>query len=364
MPPETFNTPFKDISRGDTFPTWQLLKWQIQQWAVIEHFAFITPRKDHQYVTYACHDVTCLWTVKGRLNDELVWEVYEINSDHTCLNTGPVSRSVANTQRWVSSSTQFPSMSLVSNTQQLRETIPHHLVVTKDTTPKQIQDCIALIYRQDVNYQAAHRAKQALLDNTLRQHREAFTKLPSYVDRLKEFDPEGHYHLGLEDDQCFGRIFVAPSASRSCLSECRRVVGFDGTFLTGKFVLTLLLAVGIDANGETTILAWAIVESENLESWKYFFSHLQLAMPEVFQELLVTISDRDKGLNAGNVKLELPDTVVHVLCCQHLKENMAKRRGGPPLYAYFWKIVKATTVEKFTYHMNELRKVPILCLLY
>lgn len=209
------------------------------------------------------------------------------------------------------------------------------MIVTKETTPKQIQDCIALVYQQDVNYQAAHRAREALLNNTIEQYQEAFHKLSQYIDRLRASNPEGHFHLELDDSDCFRRVFVAPSALRSCLSSSRRIVGFDGTFLTGKFVLILLLAVRIDANGQTTILAWAIVESENLESWKYFFSHLQQAMPEVFQELLITISNRDKGLDAGNTKLELPNTVAHVICCQYLKKNVIKGRGGPSLNKYF-----------------------------
>lgn len=51
------------------------------------------------------------------------------------------------------------------------------MTVSKETTSKQIQDCIALAYHQAVSYQAAHRAKVALLDNTLEKHREAFQKL-------------------------------------------------------------------------------------------------------------------------------------------------------------------------------------------
>ena len=41
------------------------------------------------------------------------------------------------------------------------------------------------------------------------------------------------------------------------------------TFLKApfNFVQTLLLAVGIDANGKNLLLAWAVVESENKESW-------------------------------------------------------------------------------------------------
>ena len=233
------------------------------------------------------------------------------------------------------------------------------MVVSKDTTPKQIQECIALHYREEVNYLAAHRVKTALLDNTIEQHREAFRKLPHYIDRLRTLNPTGHFHLQLTDDQ-FGRVFVAPSASQQCLSKSRRIFGLDGTFLTGKFVLTLLLAVGIDSNGQTTILAWAIVESENVESWKYFLSHLNLAMPDVFGEPLIIISDRDKGLDA----VKLPDNLLHVICCQHLKINALTGRGGPPLNKYFWNIVKAPTEEKFTYHMNQLRQMSALASAY
>jgi len=55
----------------------------------------------------------------------------------------------------------------------------------------------------------------------------------------------------------------------------RGIVAVDGTFLKGTFVHTLLLAVGVDAEGHIVILAWAIVEGENESSWKWFFSQLK-----------------------------------------------------------------------------------------
>lgn len=61
--------------------------------------------------------------------------------------------------------------------------------------------------------------------------------------------------------------------------------------------MTLLLAVGIDANGHNTLLAWAVVGSENASSSKYFLDHLQIALPQMKDEPLVMISDRDNGLN-------------------------------------------------------------------
>lgn len=104
--PETFGTPSDFLVKDVVFPTWQLLKTQIQEWAVRDHFAFATPRKDNQYIVYACQDETCLWTVKARLINELLWEVYEVDSNHSCLNSGHTPRSVMNTQSWIRSTYQ------------------------------------------------------------------------------------------------------------------------------------------------------------------------------------------------------------------------------------------------------------------
>lgn len=64
-------------------------------------------------------------------------------------------------------------------------------------------------------------------------------------------------HIELRRD-CYGRferIFVCPTESRASYTLCRRFIVVDGTFLKARFVLILLLAVDIDANGETLVLA-------------------------------------------------------------------------------------------------------------
>lgn len=45
----------------------------------------------------------------------------------------------------------------------------------------------------------------------------------------------------------------------------RKFMAVDGTFLKAQFVQTLLLAIDIDANQKSLILAWTVVESENKE---------------------------------------------------------------------------------------------------
>lgn len=99
--------------------------------------------------------------------------------------------------------------------------------------------------------------------------------------------------------------------------------------------MTLLLAVGIDANGPNTLLAWAVVEIESASSFRYFLDHLKIGLPQMNNELMVIISDRDKGLNGKNAHLGLSEEVFHVNCCHHIKENIIKGRGGKTL-TLFW----------------------------
>lgn len=42
--------------------------------------------------------------------------------------------------------------------------------------------------------------------------------------------------------------------------------------------MTFFLAISIDVNGHDTLLALAVVESENASLWKYFLDYLQIAL--------------------------------------------------------------------------------------
>ena len=97
---------------------------------------------------------------------------------------------------------------------------------------------------------------------------------------------------------------------------------------------TLLLAAGIDANGKNVLLAWAIVESENSNSWDYFLHHLKAAIPEV--EAARFMSDRSKGL----LKAEptLGPEIVRAYCCKHLKANFIKHAETVCVYNLLFNI--------------------------
>jgi transposase-like protein len=133
----------------------------------------------------------------------------------------------------------------------------------------------------------------------------------------------------------------------------RRLVAADGTFLTGRFVLTLLLAIGIDADGRNVILAWAVVESENRDSWEYFLRLLRRCIPEVSSEPCVFVSDRDKGLLEADAVLG--EHCLRAYCCKHLEGNLKDQFGAKAgLPALFWKVARARLPSGFEHHMAKI----------
>jgi transposase-like protein len=123
--------------------------------------------------------------------------------------------------------------------------------------------------------------------------------------------------------------------------------------LKARFIQILLLAVGIDADGHNTILAWAVVESENRDSWEWFFRHLRHAIPSISLEACTLISDRDKGLLLAEPILGPLMVVAH--CCHHIKENFTEKfgRGLAPL---FWAIAHARTEAQYVAAMQKLQE--------
>ena len=83
-------------------------------------------------------------------------------------------------------------------------------------------------------------------------------------------------HIALnpeEEEHVFHRMYICLDACRrGFLDGCKRVIGLDGCFLKGPMKGELLSAIGRDANNQIYPIAWAVVEYENLSSWKWFLA--------------------------------------------------------------------------------------------
>ena len=185
---------------------------------------------------------------RTELGDKVV-TVLEIS--HNCIleHTAANTRSTSSKQQWI------------------QEILPQHLVITQATSPRDIQNCLHLGFSEIIDYQVTLRAKQALLSDGPQAQRLTFAKLSAYLEALNQQYPGVHTHLSINPTNSqFQRIFICPPESVNSFQSCRHFIDVDGTHLTGKFRMTLLLAVTIDAAGHNVLLACSVVESENENS--------------------------------------------------------------------------------------------------
>lgn len=167
----------------------------------------------------------CSWRVQANKTDLGDMEVTVPEASHNCILECPVAnvRSTSSRQQWI------------------QEILLQHLIITRSTRPKSIQDCLRLRFSEVIDHQGALRTKQALLSDGLRlqTHRPSFSKLSAYLEVLKQQNPEVHTHLSINlTNSQFQRIFICPEKLANFFEYCQHFIAIDGTHLTGKLCMT------------------------------------------------------------------------------------------------------------------------------
>jgi hypothetical protein len=73
------------------------------------------------------------------------------------------------------------------------------------------------------------------------------------------------------------------------------ILCIDGTFLTGKYRLQMLIAIAVDGNNQLLPVAFAFVESENINSWYWFLEWVKLAVVRDREDMYL-LRDRHAGI--------------------------------------------------------------------
>lgn len=93
----------------------------------------------------------------------------------------------------------------------------------------------------------------------------------------------------------FDKFYVCFDALRKTwLAYCRPIIGIDGCFLKNNMKGQLLAAVGRNANNQFYPVAWAVVETENIDSWLWFIRKLKSDLKLQDGDGFTLISDRQK----------------------------------------------------------------------
>ena len=150
-----------------------------------------------------------------------------------------------------------------------------------------------------IPYAKAWNAKQKAISKLFGDWETSYQYLTRYLEALKKVNPGTEYlfeNTPTNDPNIeqFNRVFWAFGPSIRGFKHCRPVITIDGTHLYGKYKGVLLIAMGVDANGQIFPLAFAIVYQEDYDNWSWFLACIRRFVTD--RQGLCVISDRHRGI--------------------------------------------------------------------
>uniref|UniRef100_K3Z039 SWIM-type domain-containing protein n=1 Tax=Setaria italica TaxID=4555 RepID=K3Z039_SETIT len=216
-----------------------------------------------------------------------------------------------------------------------------------------------------IKYSKAWRAKQHAVALLWGDWKESYAMVPRVLTAMAYYNPEVKWFI----DSCrmmhrdngvlkhmLQRVFWCFPQCSEAFQHYRPVILVDGTFLTGKYKGTLMMAVGVDLEQHLVPLAFALAESENNESWSWF---MQLVRRHVLgpSRQVCMISDRHHGLlNCAKDHMCGFPPLVHRWCTRHFAANMSRRQKTDRMIGKLKTLCKVHTEREFSEKLEDLVK--------
>ena len=133
------------------------------------------------------------------------------------------------------------------------------------------------------------------------------------------------------------------------------MLSIDGTFLLGKYMGTLLVAISCDVDNTLVPLAFALVKRENKDSWGWFLHLVRIHVVGPHREVGV-ISDRHQGILSA-IQEQIPGyaPLHHRWCTRHLAENLLRKDGTKYNFPLFEEVARMLEVPFFEEKLEQLK---------
>nr|KAJ0199300.1 hypothetical protein LSAT_V11C600321330 [Lactuca sativa] len=222
-----------------------------------------------------------------------------------------------------------------------------------------IQEELQRNYEVSISGDKVFRAKALATKMVVGDYIKQYAVLRDYVLELQETNVDTTVKIQVESEpNCnnstrqFKRMYVCLGALKKGFKiGMRDFLGLDGAIMKGPFPGQILTVVGVDSNNGIYPLAYAIVETENTDSWKWFLECLGNDLDMHANSNFTFISDRQKGLIPAIAQIF--HCAEHRYCLRHIYENMRKVWRTTEYKEHLWNCAKATTIPEFETLMRE-----------
>ncbi|XP_050211913.1 uncharacterized protein LOC126662069 [Mercurialis annua] len=335
---ESVSDPLQDIDLtvGKTFKDKATLQACLRLHAINNHYQQKTVKSCQKNIFVKCIDDTCQWYLKASINvhtKQFIIRKQDMN--HTC----PIETRFSN-QKQASASHIAASIKM------------KYLNVKATYTPVDIRSDMQTLHGVKISYMMAWRSRELAFEMLRGKPCESYKSLPTFLYMLGTRNPGSSIDIQLRDDSTFLYVFTALKASITGWQYCKPIIVVDATFLKATFGGTLLVATAQDAAGKLFPLAFSAVDSENDDSWHYFFTKIKQAFGT--REGICIVSDRHLSIESA-IKRIYPEA-THGVCMFHLLNNLKTnfKRNAKKLKEPFFAAARAYTEVEFDYHMKVL----------
>ncbi|KAI3852134.1 hypothetical protein MKW98_020133 [Papaver atlanticum] len=183
---------------------------------------------------------------------------------------------------------------------------------------------------------------------------QSYQHLVSYSNMLVEHNPGTKTTIETDTKGDFLYYFFALGVSlHGFKSWCRPAFVVYDIHLTGERGGPLLSAIGYDANGKMYPIEFAIVDSENGDSYLWFMQKLFDALGHEYsiRKDLVVCLDRPASFESAIA--EVFPSACHVYCAYHIKWNIIRRYHNFAAAKAFMRAAQAYTKDGYRRAMLE-----------
>ena len=220
---------------------------------------------------------------------------------------------------------------------------------------KEIIETIRNEMEVDVPWIKIMRVKKSALDGVAEELTRHYSRVRDFAHEVLKSNPHNTVkicgtRLNDGDVNRFKRLYLCFAALKNgWKSGCRPLLGLDGCFLKSVCGGQLLSAVGRDGNNCMYPVCFAVVESENTDSWRWFIELMKNDLDLDDGIGLTLISDQQKVLAAyllyllqfpfshtqlfnfilvqglENAVKEILPKAEHRFCTRHIYSNLRKK---------------------------------------
>uniref|UniRef100_A0A5B6YXA9 SWIM-type domain-containing protein n=1 Tax=Davidia involucrata TaxID=16924 RepID=A0A5B6YXA9_DAVIN len=308
---------------GQRFNSVHEFREALRKYAIAHQFAFKYKKNDSHRVTVKCKAEGCPWRIHAsRLSTTQLICIKKMNATHTCEGA-VVTTGYQATRSWVAS------------------IIKEKLKNFPNYKPKDIVNDIKQEYGIQLNYFQAWRGKEIAKEQLQGSYKEAYSQLPFFCEKIMETNPGSLATFTTKDDSSFHRLFVSFHASLYGFQQgCRPLIFLDSIPLKSKYQGTLLAATAADGDDGVFPVAFAVVDAETDDNWRWFLLQLKSALST--PRGITFVADREKGLRESIGDIFRNEGTYHGYCLRYLTEELIRNLKGQ-----FSHEVKRLMVEDF-----------------